>query len=149
MPASAHISDGRGIAEVIVQRSVEVVFDYVSDLRHMPTWWPSHRTYWRLLGNGGAGTLYGWTMPHGPLWPELPFAGLTAVTTFERPTRFTYRIFSPGLFTQMRYLFVAAAGGTRISLTASSAGPGFSEHVAAVFDALAANLGVATNERRA
>jgi len=58
MPANAYGRDEGGIAEVILPRSIETVFDYVSDLRHMPKWWSEHQTYRCLFGRGGSGTLY-------------------------------------------------------------------------------------------
>jgi uncharacterized protein YndB with AHSA1/START domain len=88
MAATAYVRDGRGIAEVVVPSPLEEVFDYVSDLRHMETWWSEHETYRRLLGSGGPGTLYAWTMQRGPI-PFAPlFGGLTVVTVLERPARF-------------------------------------------------------------
>ena len=147
MPASAYVRDGRGIAEVIVPRPVEMVFDYLSDLRNMPAWWCEHQTYRRLVGSGGSGTIYAWTMRRGPIPFAPPFGGLTVVTVLERSTRFTYRIVSPGLFTLMIYSLVSAPGGTRVSLESRSAAyrlaffaRNFPENVAPAFDTLAAAL---------
>jgi hypothetical protein len=128
------------MAEVVVCKPVDVVFDYVSDLRHMPNWWPTHQTYRRILGSGGPRTLYAWLMPHSPLPLGLPIGGLTVVTVFERPTRFAYRIVSPGLLSRMTYDFLGVPGGTRVSLEVPSAQPVFPDHVAPAFDALAATL---------
>ena len=80
-----------------------MVFDYVSDLRHMPTWWPTHRSYHRLAGSGGLRTVYAWVMPHSPLPFGMPIGGITIVTALERPTRFSYRIVSIGLCTDQLF----------------------------------------------
>jgi len=147
MPATASVRDGCGLAEVVVPRSLGVVFDYVSDLRHMVAWWREHQSYRRLLGGGGRGTLYAFTMQRGPLPFAPPFGGLTVVTMRERPTRFAYRILAPGLLTRMSYAFAETPAGTRVSLDSRSAAyrlaffaRGFPGHVAPALDALAANL---------
>ena len=147
MLASAHVRDGRGIAELVVPSPLEVVFDYVSDLRHMETWWSEHQTYRRLVGSGGPGTLYAWTMRRGPIPWALPFGGLTVVTVRERSTRFAYRVLSPGLLTRMTYDFAATPAGTRVSLESRSAAyrlaffaRNFPGHVASALDTLAATL---------
>ena len=147
MPATACVRDGRGVAEVVVPRPLAVVFDYVSDLRHMVIWWPEHQSYRRLLGSGGPGTLYGFTMQRGPLPFAPPFGGLTVVTVRERPARFAYRILAPGLLTCMSYAFAESPAGTRISLESRSAAyrlaffaREFPGHIAPALDALAATL---------
>jgi Polyketide cyclase / dehydrase and lipid transport len=140
MSATARVRNGAGFAEIVIPRPVEPVFDYVSDLRHMPTWWPTHRTYRRLLGHGGFRTAYAWTMPGSPLTFGLPIAGITVVTAFERPARFSYRIFSPGLFTRMSYGFVGVQGGSRVSLEASPVLSAFAEHTVPALDRLLATL---------
>jgi len=147
MPASASIRDGRGIAEVFVPQPADTVFDYVADLRHMPAWWSEHQTYRRLLGRGGPGTFYAWAMHRGPIPFAPPFGGLTVVTVLERPTRFGYRIVSPGLLTRMTYEFTSVTAGTRVSLESRSAAyrlhffaRNFPEHVAPALDKLAATL---------
>jgi hypothetical protein len=147
MSAIAHVRDGRGIAEVLVSRPIDAVFDYVADLRHMPTWWPEHRTYRRLLGRGGPGTIYAWAMHRGPRPFAPPFGGFTVVTLLERSKRFGYRIVSPGLFTRMTYDFASMPGGTRISLESRDptyrlefVARSFPEHVIPALDALAATL---------
>lgn len=147
MPANACVRDGRGIAEVIVGRPLEVVFDYVSDLRNMPIWWSEHQAYHRLFGQGGPGTLYAWAMRRGPIPFAPPFGGFTVVTVLQRSKRFAYRILSPALLTRMTYHFASTSGGTRVSLESRSAAyrlaffaQGFSDHVAPAFDTLAATL---------
>jgi hypothetical protein len=147
MPATAYVSDGRGIGEVVVPRALEDVFDYISDLRHMVTWWSEHQTYRRLLGSGGPGTLYAWTMQRGPIPFAPPFGGLTVVTVLERPTRFAYRVLSPGLLTRMTYGFAATPAGTHVSLESRSAAyrlaffaRNFPGHVASALDTLAVAL---------
>jgi uncharacterized protein YndB with AHSA1/START domain len=135
------------MAEVLVPRPIDAVFDYVSDLRHMPTWWSEHQTYRRLLGRGGPGTAYAWAMRRGrtPFVP--PFGGLTFVTLLERSKRFGYRILSPGLLTRMTYEFASTPGGTQISLESRDPSyrleffaRSFPEHVIPALDALAAAL---------
>jgi uncharacterized protein YndB with AHSA1/START domain len=142
MSATASVRDGAGIAEVVVPRPVDMVFDYVSDLRHMPIWWPTHRSYHRLAGSGGLRTVYAWLMPHSPLPFGIPIGGITIVTALERPTRFSYRIVSIGLFSQMNYTFIGVQGGTRIVLEVPSVLPAFPEHTIPAFDRLAATLTV-------
>jgi hypothetical protein len=138
--ATACVRDGAGYAEVVVSRPVEAVFDYVSDLRHMPIWWPSHRSYRRLVGDGGRGTVYAWVMPQSPLPFGVPIGGITIVTILERPTRFSYRIVTLGLFSQMNYSFLGVQGGTRISLEVPSVLPAFPDHTIPALDGLAATL---------
>ena len=147
MPASAYVENGRGIAEVIVPRSVEAVFDYVSDLRHLETWWPEHQVYRRLYGDGGRGTIYAWAMRRGPVPFAPPFAGLTIVTFRRRATRFAYRILAPGLLTRMTYDFSPTAGGTHVALESRSAAyrlaffaRRFPAHVTPALDTLAETL---------
>jgi hypothetical protein len=132
--------DGLGFAEVVVPQPMSVAFDYVSDLRHMPVWWPTHRSYRRLAGSGDHGTWYAWVMPRSPLRLPVPTGGLSVVTAFERPTRFSYRIFAPGLLSRMHYGFAGVPGGTRVSLEVRPARQGFQEPVAAALDRLAATL---------
>ena len=140
MPANAYVRDGAGFAEVVVPKPVEMVFDFVSDLRHMPIWWPTHQRYRRIAGGGGLRTVYAFVMARSPLPFGVPLAGITIVTAFERPARFSYRIFSPGLFSRMNYAFLPVQGGTRISLEVPSVLSAFPEHVAPVFDGLAITL---------
>ena len=130
------------MAEVVVHKPVEVVFDYLCDLRHMPTWWPTHQIYRRFVGDGGIRTLYAWVMARS-LPFGLPIGGITVVTAFERPTRFAYRVVSPGLFSSMTYKFIGVPGGTRVSLEVPSVYSDFPEHVAPAFDRLAATVGSA------
>jgi len=140
VPANAYVRNGAGFVEVVVSKPVEVVFDYVSDLRHMPIWWPTHQSYRHLAGGGGLRTVYAFAMLYSPLPFGIPLAGITIVTAFERPTRFSYRILSPGLFSRMNYAFLTVEGGTRISLEVPSVLSAFPEHVAPVFDGLATRL---------
>ena len=79
-------------------------------------------------------------MARSPLPFGLPLAGITVLTAFERPARFSYRISSPGLFSRMNYAFLAVQGGTLISLEVPSALSAFPDHVAPVFDGLATTL---------
>jgi len=147
MEATACVIDGRGVAEVVVPRPLEAVFDYVSDLRHLETWWPEHQVYRRLYGNGGRGTLYAWAMRRGPIPFAPPVAGLTIVTFRRRATRFAYRILAPGLLTRMTYDFAPTAGGTRVALESRSAAyrlaffsRNFPAHVTPALDTLAETL---------
>jgi uncharacterized protein YndB with AHSA1/START domain len=114
--ARAFVRDGRGFAEVVVARPIAEVFDYLTDLRHMETWWSTHQSYRRVLGRGGPGTLYAWRMQLGstPLAPRV--GGLTVVTALQRPKQFAYRLLSPGLYTRMRYELAASEDGTRVLL---------------------------------
>ena len=138
--ATAYVRDGAGYADDVVPRPVEVVFDYVSDLRHMPIWWPSHRSYRRLVGAGGRSSLYAWVMPQSPLPLGMPIGGITIVTVFERPTRFSYRIVTLGLFSRMNYSFLVVPGGTRVSLWVPSVLPAFPDHTIPALDMLAVTL---------
>jgi len=140
MGATAWIDDGRGRAEVTIARPVEAVFDYVADLRNMPDWWSSHSAYRRLLGDGGAGSLYAWTMPVPPIPIGIPIAGVTLVRDCVRPHRFRYRIVTIGLFSRMTYRFARIEGGTRVALEVAAAAGPFAEVVVPVFDRLAATL---------
>lgn len=96
-------------AELRLPVPVDVAFAYISDLRHMETWWPEHRSYRLLRGDGGEGSLYGWTYRlHG-----LPAAGLTRVLVCERNERFEYRAGLPGLGIRIAYRFSAEGDATR------------------------------------
>jgi uncharacterized protein YndB with AHSA1/START domain len=138
--ATACVRDGAGYAEVVVPRPIDVVFEYVSDLRHMPIWWPSHRSYRRLAGGGGRRSLYAWVMPRSPLPFGMPIGGITIVTMFERPARFSYRIVTLGLFSRMTYSFLVVQGGTRVSLEVPSVLPAFPDHTIPALDRLAETL---------
>ena len=79
-------------------------------------------------------------MPRSPLPFGMPLGGITLVTIFERPTHFSYRVATLGLFSRMNYSFFAVQGGTRISLEVPSVLPAFPDHTIPALDRLAATL---------
>jgi len=89
------------------------VFRTISDLHRMEVWWPEHRTYRLLRGDGGAGSLYGWTYWLG----KVPTAGFTRVLAREPDAHFAYRAGFPGTAIQLDYRFREDEGGTRADLS--------------------------------
>jgi hypothetical protein len=115
-------------AEVRVDASTRAVFDYVSDLRNMETWWPEHPMYRRLRGDGGRGTLYAWIyMARG-----FPVAGVSRVLARDAAERFEYRAGPPGVGVRIGYRFAPDGSSTRIGfsfLTFLARAPGFATHL--------------------
>jgi uncharacterized protein YndB with AHSA1/START domain len=138
------MSPGCGTGEVLVPQPLDVVFDYVADLRHMTKWWPEHHTYRRLRGDGGRGAIYAWTTTS---FGGFPLPGLTFVTAHERPTRFAYRVIAPGMTFHMTYRFASVEMGTHVALETRSPllrlkalQRKYPEEVARTLDRLAATL---------
>jgi uncharacterized protein YndB with AHSA1/START domain len=134
-------------ADLRIDAPVSAVFDHVSDLRNMQTWWPEHPVYRRLRGDGGPGTLYAWIyMVRG-----FPVAGWSRVLVRDRGERFAYRAGPPGVGVRIGYRFAAEPGGTRVAFSFLSffgRAPAFAAHlvpkVSRALDRLAENLARAT-----
>lgn len=92
---------------------VSRVFSTISDLHTMETWWPEHRTYRLLRGDGGAGSLYGWTYRIF----GLTVGGLTRVLARDADARFAYRAGLPGMGIKIDYRFEPDGDGARVSVT--------------------------------
>jgi uncharacterized protein YndB with AHSA1/START domain len=111
-----HPVPGGAEAELRFAAPLAEVFRTISDLHSMERWWPEHRTYRLLRGDGGAGSLYGWTY-----WLGLvPTAGLTRVLAREPDARFRYRAGFPGMGIELDYRFRADGEGTRASVSLRS-----------------------------
>ena len=131
-------------AELHLPASPAVVFAYVSDLHHMESWWPEHRHYRLLRGDGRAGSLYGWTYS----LRGVPAAGLTRIVTHEPSERFGYRAGLPGLAIHIDYRFTPDGDGTLAAFsmrTVLAHLPGFRSisipETAAAFERLARAVG--------
>jgi uncharacterized protein YndB with AHSA1/START domain len=130
-------------AELRVDAPVSAVFDFISDLRNMETWWPEHPVYRRLRGDGGAGTLYAWVY----MVRRLPVIGISRVLAREPGGRFEYRAGPPGVGIRIGYRFTAEGDATRVRfsfLTLLARAPGFAAHlvpeVTSALDRLAEHL---------
>lgn len=144
MPAAVHMSRGLAGFEILVPRPLDVVFDYIADLRHMTTWWPEHHNYRRLRGDAGRGAIYAWTLNS---FGGFPIPGLSFVTLHEGPTRFAYRVVAPGLTLRMAYRFAAVGTSTQVALKTRSPllrlkvmQRNFSDEVTRALDRLVATL---------
>ncbi|MFO0760090.1 MAG: SRPBCC family protein [Byssovorax sp.] len=107
------VEPGGARVELRFPAPVARVFSTLSDLRTMETWWPEHRTYKLLRGDGGAGSLYGWTYRIF----GLPLAGVTRVLTRDADERFTYRAGMPGVGILLDYRFAPDGDDARVSVT--------------------------------
>ena len=130
-------------ADLHVEAPTATVFDYVSDLRTMETWWPEHPFYRRLRGDGGAGSLYAWVYRVG----AFPVAGLSHVLACDAGERFEYRAGPPGVGIRIGYRFTPERDGTRVRfsfLSFFARAPAFGTHlvpeVTRALDRLAAIL---------
>jgi uncharacterized protein YndB with AHSA1/START domain len=111
-----HRAPGGLHTELRLPAPLAKVFDYLSDLRNMAIWWPEHRIYRRLKGDGSAGSLYVWTYAVR----GIPVAGYTRVLAREPNERFEYRAGLPGLGVRIAYRFSADGDATRISFSMST-----------------------------
>lgn len=115
-------------AELRIDAPAGAVFDHVSDLRNMETWWPEHPVYRRLRGDGGAGTLYGWVY----VVRGFPFLGVSRVLARASGQRFEYRAGPPGVGIRIGYRFVPEGGATRVRfsfLSPLARAPQFAAHL--------------------
>jgi uncharacterized protein YndB with AHSA1/START domain len=102
--------------EITIAAPVARVARYVCDLGNMPIWWPEHRVYRRVLGDGGPGTLY--VMVYQPT--PLPVLASTVVEALEPGAFFAYYAGYPGVAFRIEYRFAAVGEGTRLEFTAYS-----------------------------
>ena len=135
-------------ADVRVDAPVRAVFDHISDLHTMESWWPEHPVYRRLRGDGGAGSLYAWVY----VVQRFPIPGLSRVLVRAPDTRFEYRAGPPGVGIRIGYRFTPEADGTRIGfsfLSPFARAPSFAAHlvpeVSRALDRLAAHLARSRN----
>lgn len=96
-------------AELSFAAPVSRVFSYITDLHHMEVWWPEHRLYRRLHGDGGAGSIYTWIYVFG----FLPTLGVSRVVACDRDERFAYQVLLAGVPIHMEYRFSRDGEGTR------------------------------------
>ncbi|APR88644.1 hypothetical protein A7982_13993 [Minicystis rosea] len=130
-------------AELRFSTGADALFAYVSDLRNMEVWWPEHRVYRRVRGDGGVGSLYAWVFTVG----VLPSVGFTRVTAHEPAKRFAYRVSAMGLPVHIAYRFEPDGDGTRATFTLRTLlarAPGFASTAVAMvtraFERLDANV---------
>lgn len=96
--------------EVLVLAPAAAVFAHVAELRNMESWWPEHRRYRRLTGDGGAGTRYWWI--YSVL--GLPVLGTTRIEEREAPVRLVYQTGLTAMRVRMAYDFAQEGAGTRV-----------------------------------
>lgn len=98
-------------ADVLLPAEPPVVRAYLADLRHLERWWPEHRYYRRVRGDGGPGTRYFWIyVAMGTILP-----GLTRIEA-NSPELLIYRTAMAGLPIRMRYELRPALPGTALSV---------------------------------
>jgi uncharacterized protein YndB with AHSA1/START domain len=107
---AVYIGQGTVRGEVLVPAAPSSVFAYVRELRNMESWWPEHRRYRRLTGDGGTGTRYFWLYVN----MGLPIIGTTRIEAHEPPARLAYRTGLTGLRIRMEYDFAPEGPGTRV-----------------------------------
>lgn len=73
-------------ARVRINRPLNEVFDFVTDLRNEPYWWRGIRRADRLRGDGGVGTVY---RQEARLLGSRVYVWNAEVTAWERPYRQT------------------------------------------------------------
>jgi hypothetical protein len=105
--------------EVIVAAPLSRVSSYVCDLQNMPVWWPEHRVYQRLVGDGGPGTLYAMLYQPTPI-PVLASSLVEALQPGAPEAYFAYYAGYPGVCFRMIYRFGAVPEGTRLAFDALS-----------------------------
>lgn len=108
-PPVPTVEDGVLRVETLVPGSPEAVLGYVAELRNMERWWPEHRRYRRLSGDGGPGTRYYWiyAAKGGVL------LGLTCIEE-RAPGLLAYRTALAGLPVRMRYQLLPEGASTRV-----------------------------------
>jgi hypothetical protein len=82
----------------------------------MPIWWPEHRVYKRLVGDGGPGTFYAMVYQPTPI----PVLASTIVEALEPAAFFAYYAGYPGVCFRIAYRFGALGDDTRLEFTAFS-----------------------------
>ena len=112
MQTTMHVTGGRGVATITIARSPIEVFGYLADLRNMVTWWPEHPSYARLHGDGGNGTIYGWTYFASPVGA----LGISIVRAYDPGRRFAYRVAGTGVWVKAEYTLTAEEGGTLLTV---------------------------------
>jgi uncharacterized protein YndB with AHSA1/START domain len=144
MSATCRTESGRGFGEVFIPRSPDDVFSYLTNLSNMVTWWPEHRHYKRLRGDGTTGSLYGWTY----VMPMLAAVGITSIREYQPASRFAYRVIGTGFTMRLEYTLTPENGGTRLNLLVQGmllriafGRKMFAEEVVRSLDKLVAELG--------